>query len=255
MQLVCDLSIAACYKSQAQISRVLSEKWLRENGYCLACDSSKLLPTPANTKASDFACSECGLSYELKAFRSKPAVRLVDGAYRSLISRIQSGAAPTLMLLQRNEKWHIRELTAVHHQFLTPEVIEERRPLSPTARRAGWIGCNIRLDRIGEDALISVIRDGVPCEKDAVQKRFRQFEVLGTVPVELRGWSTFTLRIIRGLKQPEFLLDDVYQREHLFKARYPNNRNVRAKVRQQLQVLRDLGLLEFLSRGKYRLLI
>jgi len=31
------------------------------------------------------------------------------------------------------------------------------------------------------------------------------------------------------------------------------NRHVRAKIRQQLQILRDLGSLHFLGRGRYRL--
>ena len=33
---------------------------------------------------------------------------------------------------------------------------------------------------------------------------------------------------------------------------HPQNRFVRPKIRQQLQILRDLGLLEFLGRGRYR---
>ena len=35
--------------------------------------------------------------------------------------------------------------------------------------------------------------------------------------------------------------------------RTPNNAHVRDKIRQRLQVLRDLGLLEFLAPGSYRL--
>src|SRR5689334_18268555 len=35
---------------------------------------------------------------------------------------------------------------------------------------------------------------------------------------------------------------------------HPDNRHVRDKIRQQLQVLRGLGLLEFLGAGSYRLL-
>jgi hypothetical protein len=33
---------------------------------------------------------------------------------------------------------------------------------------------------------------------------------------------------------------------------HPANRHVRDKTRQQLQVLRDLGLVEFLGGGRYR---
>jgi type II restriction enzyme len=35
---------------------------------------------------------------------------------------------------------------------------------------------------------------------------------------------------------------------------YPNNKHVKPKIRQQLQVLRDHGYLEFESKGRYRLL-
>jgi predicted RNA-binding Zn-ribbon protein involved in translation (DUF1610 family) len=41
--------------------------------------------------------------------------------------------------------------------------------------------------------------------------------------------------------------------EDRLKAIYPNNRHVKQKIRQQLQVLRDLGYLDFVSRGYYRL--
>ncbi len=34
---------------------------------------------------------------------------------------------------------------------------------------------------------------------------------------------------------------------------YPNNNNVKAKIRQQLQVLRDAGILTFLSPGHYEI--
>jgi type II restriction enzyme len=61
--------------------------------------------------------------------------------------------------------------------------------------------------------------------------------------------------MIRSLGSEAFSLDDLYRRELLFSAVYPANRNVRAKIRQQLQVLRDLGYVEFCGRGTYRLLI
>jgi type II restriction enzyme len=33
--------------------------------------------------------------------------------------------------------------------------------------------------------------------------------------------------------------------------KYPNNNNIQAKIRQQLQILRDKGYLKFTGRGKY----
>ncbi len=32
----------------------------------------------------------------------------------------------------------------------------ERKPLSPTARRAGWVGCNIVLQQLPEDGRLDV---------------------------------------------------------------------------------------------------
>jgi type II restriction enzyme len=55
------------------------------------------------------------------------------------------------------------------------------------------------------------------------------------------------------LGKPEFSLSEVYLKENQLAALHPENHFVRDKIRQQLQVLRDLGLLEFLGAGEYRL--
>jgi len=254
MLLSCDISIADGYKSEAQRSRVLSEAWFLSNGYCLACDSDRLAATRANTKATDFVCPSCQQTYELKACRRSPGPTLPDGAYEPLMQRILAGSAPTLMVLERNEEWRIRGLTAIHHLFLTPNVIAKRKPLSPAAQRAGWIGCNIRLDQIATDARISVVGDGQPREPRLVRSAFRRFNGLEQIAPSARGWTTLTLRVIRSLGSDVFSLDDLYAREGLFRAAYPENNNIRAKVRQQLQVLRDHGYVRFDGGGKYRVL-
>ncbi len=159
------------------------------------------------------------------------------------------------MLMKHSEAWGIVALTAVHHLFLTPEVVEKRKPLSRSARRAGWIGCNIRLDLIGTDARIPLIRSGIPADRKPIREQFRKFQRLKDVPVGLRGWTTFTLKAVRDLKRTEFSLRDVYALESNFIASYPNNHNIRAKIRQQLQVLRDLEFLDFMGDGWYRVLI
>jgi type II restriction enzyme len=179
----------------------------------------------------------------------------VDGAYSALMGRILDGSVPTLMMLERTERWEIRSLTAIHHLFLTPEVIEKRTPLSETARRAGWIGCKIRLDRIASDAKISIIASGEPKDPGAVRSAFRTFENLKKVSPTKRGWTTLALGVVRSLRASSFTLKDLYNREDDFANVYPTNKNIRPKIRQQLQVLRDLGYLKFLGNGTYRVLI
>lgn len=254
MELTCDLDIAQEYKSSPQRARVISEHWFSRNGYCLACECNSLVASVPNTKAMDFSCGVCGHTYELKAFLKRPPKSLVDGAYASLIARINSNSAPTLCLLGRSESWQINFLTAIHSSFLTPWVIEKRRPLAQHARRAGWIGCNIRLDRIPADGEITVIGDGICLPRDKVRNNFRRYLPLTQLPADERGWTTLTISVIRSLAKGEFSLNDLYEREKLFEEVYPDNKHIRAKIRQQLQVLRDLNLVAFKGRGDYILL-
>lgn len=254
MELNCDVSVAAGYKSPAQIARVVSESWLARNGYCLACDSGALTRSSPNTKCTDFRCPVCGQNYELKTFKDRPSRTLVDGAYQSLVDRIIEGSAPTLFLLQRDARWSVVSLGAIHSSFLTPSVIEKRKPLSSTAIRAGWVGCNIRIDRIGPDGEIALVERGQARPKEAVRQQFRRFMPLSAIEPQERGWATLALAAIRSLQKPGFFLSDLYDKERMFETSYPHNRNVRPKIRQQLQVLRDLGLIRFEGRGEYTLL-
>ena len=74
-----------------------------------------------------------------------------------------------------------------------------------------------------------------------------------TGDVESTGWLLDVLMCVERIRKEEFSLDDVYAFEGYLKAKHPANHNVKAKVRQQLQFLRDKGVIEFLGRGQYRM--
>ena len=57
------------------------------------------------------------------------------------------------------------------------------------------------------------------------------------------------------LPQSEFALDDIYSFEDALKQKHPQNKNVKPKIRQQLQMLRDKGFVEFLGNGQYRKIV
>ena len=255
MELKCDLRLAAGYKSESQMARVLTEGWFAKNAYCLACDADEVKQTKANTGATDFVCPKCSHRYELKAFKGKRQPKsLNDGAFKEIMGRIKSGEAPTLCLLRRTPQWTIEGLNAVHSSFVLPEAIVARRPLSEKAERKRWVGCTIRLDRIDAAAQVGVIDEGVVLPVEQVRRNFQRYLPLAKMSVETRGWTLLTLGIVRGLRKQEFTLSDVYALETRFAMAYPRNHHVRDKIRQQLQVLRKLGVLEFVGRGEYRLL-
>jgi len=143
----------------------------------------------------------------------------------------------------------------VHSTFLTPSVVEKRNPLRESAVRAGWIGCNIRLDRIGPDGQVDLIADGKAVPRELVRKRFGQLSSLAAIAPNERGWTTLTLSVIRRLCKQQFTLQELYAQESLFSETYPGNRHIREKIRQQLQVLRDMGIIRFDGRGTYLLLL
>ena len=47
---------------------------------------------------------------------------------------------------------------------------------------------------------------------------------------------------------------DLYNFENYLKIKHPENNNIQAKIRQQLQELRDKGYLKFTNRGNYEVI-
>lgn len=136
--------------------------------------------------------------------------------------------------------------------FFVPAIIERRKPLPPTARRAGWTGCNILLGEIPAQGRISIIKNRVAVDKSEVVAKMQKASSLQTENIETRGWILDVLNCINKLKKDTFTLDEVYQDEIMLKMRHPQNNNIRPKIRQQLQVLRDKGFIEFIGQGVYR---
>jgi len=66
------------------------------------------------------------------------------------------------------------------------------------------------------------------------------------------NWKEEIINILKQIKKNEFYLSDVYDFEEDLRLKFPNNYFIRAKIRQQLQLIRDQGLIEYLGDGKYK---
>jgi type II restriction enzyme len=245
--------LASKYKAGTQIARVLSEDWCARELYCPACNSDRLAGSKPNLPAVDFRCPACQQPFQLKSGRGWNAAKIVDSAYQSMIASIREDRTPNLLLLQYSSSWLVQNLLLIPRMFFTESVIEKRKPLGPNARRAGWIGCNILLGQIPVDGKIQMISAGTVVEKDRVRAEFARISQLAKLPPSLRGWTLDVLQAIRRLQKSNFSLQDLYGLEGNLRELHPNNRNIRPKIRQQLQVLRDLKLLDFLAPGHYAL--
>ena len=167
---------------------------------------------------------------------------------------ISTNNNPNLFILHYGDDWTVRSLFLIPAFFFSGSAIQKRNPLAPTARRAGWVGCNILLSEIADEGKIRVISEGVPESPQIVRNRFQSVRPLADIDVRTRGWTLDVLRMIRRLGQKRFSLQDVYTFEGDLSAIYPDNRNIRPKIRQQLQVLRDIGFIAFEGSGNYRVL-
>jgi type II restriction enzyme len=62
------------------------------------------------------------------------------------------------------------------------------------------------------------------------------------------------LRCVQSLDRKRFTLQEVYaQFEDELSRLHPENKNIRPKIRQQLQVLRDKGQIKFVGKGTYEI--
>jgi type II restriction enzyme len=242
------------YKSASQRARIGTESWGAANFFCPACNSPRLNVAPRNTVAVDYFCPSCESPFQLKS-QSKPlGGRIVDAAYSEMKRAILEDRTPNLFVLHYDlDTWAVRTILLVPHFAFALSAVERRKPLAPTARRAGWVGCNILLDKIPVHARIPIVNEGTPQASQQVRASYNRLRPLEKLQVEKRGWTLDVLQVVQSLGNLEFTLADVYARSAALAKLHPNNAHVRDKIRQQLQVLRDLGLLTFLGSGSYRL--
>jgi type II restriction enzyme len=244
----------SAYTSGAQSARTWTEAWVKMWAYCPHCGNAKMSQFPNNSPVADFLCSSCNEEFELKSQKNKFGTKVADGAYKTKCERLAASNNPNLLLMNYDLKsLAVVNLFIVPKHFFVRDIIEKRRPLAATARRAGWVGSNILIGQVPEAGKIHIVQNGVIRPKDAVLKEWQKTLFLRNESLEARGWLLDVMRCVDSLGKREFTLEEVYEFERHLGDLYPGNQNVRPKIRQQLQYLRDRGFLEFVSRGSYRL--
>lgn len=253
MDLKLNASLAARYKSSNQITRLLTEDWLARNMYCPICGEVSIRHAEANAPVKDFVCDKCKSQYELKSKKTdSDSFQSVvpDGVYRTMIGRITSLDNPSFFFLHFN-RYEVNNLVIVPKCFFTPSVIQKREALSKSARRAGWEGCNILMRQIPSTAKIPIIINGDVRPIKEVVTQYQYVFNLQTKSVESRGWLMDTLRLVERLDET-FTLSQMYSFVDELRLKHPDNNHIHDKIRQQLQFLRDKGIIEFKGRGIYK---
>jgi type II restriction enzyme len=253
MNLHFNLATSAGYHSQSQIAKVLTEHWVKTNSFCPNCGYKELNQFKSNRPVADFFCQSCNQEYELKSKNGLLGAKIVDGAYGTMIRRIAEANNPNFFFLTYSKQnWTVQDFLIIPKHYFVADFIEKRKPLSTTARRAGWTGCNILLQKIPSFGRIFLVKDSTIVKKDLVIKKWQGTNFLREVNQKSKGWLLDVLNCIDLISTTTFNLEDIYKFEPHLRLKYPNNNFVKDKIRQQLQILRDKGVIEFLSRGFYK---
>ena len=232
---------------------MLTEGWAEGNLYCPACLGTHLERRRDNTKIYDFICPKCVESFQLKSQRHPIGEKILDSAYDPMLQAVRRNRAPNSFLLHYDPvRLLVQNLLLIPRYFISTSCIESRKPLSETARRAGWVGCLINLSRVPEQGRIFLVREETVRPTREVEGQYRKFKFLNKKDWRARGWTAEVLACLDKMGDAQFTLNDVYAFENELKALHPANLHIRDKIRQQLQVLRDHQVVDFIGRGVYK---
>ena len=257
MKLALNPELAKAYKSPSQQIRVMTEEWVGKNAFCPRCGSPQLTKFPNNAPTADFFCPTCGEEFELKSSKVRRPRKITDGAFDTMIERLHSNNNPSFFFLGYNRNnLSVQNFFVVPKYFFVPSLIEPRNPLPPSARRAGWVGCNILMHAIPSWGKIFIIKEACPLPRASVLSRWKQTSFLkDQKSLTAKGWTLDVMKCIESLRKPSFTIEEMYGFEDILRMSHPENRHIKAKIRQQLQILRDRGIIRFSGRGKYELTV
>ena len=108
------------------------------------------------------------------------------------------------------EALRVTDFFVVPKHFFVPDIIEKRKPLADTAQRAGWVGCNILIDKVPKQGKISIVSNGQVCNADAVTEKLQKSGRLAFKNLDSRGWILDVLQCINAIPNQIFSLDEVY---------------------------------------------
>jgi len=256
MNLFFDTKLSDKYISPSQKIRVLTEDWVGRQIYCPNCGHLDIDKYGNNKPVADFFCENCHEDYELKSKKDSAGLKIVDGAYRTMIERLQGANNPNFFLLNYDVRnFSVLNFLVIPKHFFVPDIIEKRKALAQTARRAGWVGCNILLQSIPQTGKIFFVKNSqVEPRENVIANWQKTLFLREEKEMSEKGWLLDIMNCVEKFEHKEFSLNELYAFETLLSKKHPDNKHIKDKIRQQLQVLRDRDYLKFTSRGNYRLI-
>ena len=240
------------YTSKSQIARIETERWAIQNLFCPLC-GDELKDSSANTKVYDFICSKCNQEYQLKSLSKKIGKKLIGSEYYTFIKALENKSIPNFLIMEYaidKNGFSSKEVIFITKVFITEEIIEKRKPLSESARRAGWTGYNLLFESIPSYGKLYLVKDSKVESKEQILEKSHKILNLYDLDSKKVRWKIEILKILDSVDSI-FTLQQIYEKEIELQKLFPYNNHIRDKIRQQLQFIRDDGVIVFHGNGKY----
>ena len=146
--------------TQKQKLGTWGEKWVAKKCNCPKCEKSKTLKLlPTNFKCVDLICDFCGFLGQVKTKSVKDVNNLpttiLGAAWGPQKERMDAGIYFPLFIVLKEKDGRKSSIFYLPVEDQDRHIFLERKPLSPTAKRAGWQGFNYDLTNLIREGKIS----------------------------------------------------------------------------------------------------
>ncbi len=221
---------------------VSASDWVESEVYCAVCGSASI----ERLDGADFRCPACREEFRLKSARGAIGDKVAENAYISTLKGVKRLKNPNYLFLSRGER-RVAELYIVPKYFLLPETVTKRPP-----KGDGRVGCYINYGIIPEQGKVAVVRNGVQINKQEVMRRVCQANALKEDDIAVRGRLFDILNIVNSFENPVFTLEEICAYSDSLKKKHIDCGDIRDMIRDQLQIMRDRGIIEFVASGLYK---
>ena len=145
------------WKSESKIIGEACEDYVKNIIKCIRCNNNNFKKYKPNEKSKDLICISCNQKYQIKAksdthkqvtnIKCKKQFKTIGGEYLTTLNNINE-KIDYLIVLYEKQSYKILNVLYITNENINSTCIIPRKPLSSTAKRAGWQGCNILFNNV-----------------------------------------------------------------------------------------------------------
>ena len=145
------------WNSESRIVGEACEDYVKNKVKCNRCNNNNFEKYKTNEQSKDLICISCNQKYQIKAkcvthkqvdnIKYTKQFKTIGGEYSTTLRNIND-KIDYLIVLYEKQSYKIINILYITNENINSKCIIPRKPLSLTAKRAGWQGCNILFDNI-----------------------------------------------------------------------------------------------------------